>query len=375
MSITVVVKPQGVKGHAEFILTAELAWTVATLKEQVAGKLGLSGVRLVSYGKILKDDEATLAACGVKDGGSMFAVPDRSAQKPEEDPATLKTKYAQQLEELRGMGFEDEAKALTALAKHGGDLDRAVTALAEVNEAAAPTTSTLEVVANVYDISGGMAQMCSQMMIGKHMELLPHTGIVVFGQEFFCSQSPAVSEPGRSLPSPVKKTYALGRTRKTKEELLAFVETLKSEYTPATYDFIKKNSNHYADAVAKFLLDGEGLPDVLMSLAQDLGATPQGQQMAQMLSGMQAQNRNMFTPTGTFFHGGTAADPAMQQMFAGLAGAQPGAAQPQADPKARFKAELEELESMGFADPDACVRALLQCNGNISLAVDILAGA
>merc|ERR1719282_2228505 len=121
-------------------------------------------------------------------------------------------------------------------------------------------------------------------MIGQAMELLPHTGIVVFGQEYFFSQQQGVSEPGRSLPSPVRKTFPLGRTSKTKEELLNFLKTLESEFTAATYDFIHKNSNHYADRVAKFLLEGTGVPAELLSLSETMGATPQGRQMAQMLS-------------------------------------------------------------------------------------------
>merc|ERR1712226_791729 len=103
---------------------------------------------------------------------------------------TLKAEWARQLGELKDMGFEDEKACLRALVKHDGDAQQAAVTLGEDMEksaakAAAEAVGTVsyesdEVVAHVYDMSGGMAQTTSQMLIGKYMEMLPHTGIVVF---------------------------------------------------------------------------------------------------------------------------------------------------------------------------------------------------
>lgn len=330
-------------------------------------------------------------------------VPIAATPATAEDKAAQRVKYAEQLEELKSMGFEDEDACLRALAKHAGDVELAVGILAEdpndgkeepesvpVADDTATKTQSYEyddgeVVAHVYDISGGMAHNCSQQMIGRYMELLPHTGIVVFGQEYYYSQDTAVCDPGKSLPSPVRKTLRLGRTSKTKADLETFLEQIKAEYTSTSYNFLTHNSCHYADAVAKFLLDdGTGLPKDLVSLLEDMNSTPQGQQMAAVLSQMESSMRgqrggqSFFSPNGGFFHGGTPTNPAMAQMFAGLGGGAPGmqpgmqpAAQ-QVAPKERFKEQLEQLASMGFADEEVNLRALLQTNGQVDAAVNII---
>ena len=35
----------------------------------------------------------------------------------------------------------------------------------------------------VYDLSGGMARAMSMAMVGKQVDIIPHTGVVVFGKE------------------------------------------------------------------------------------------------------------------------------------------------------------------------------------------------
>ena len=45
------------------------------------------------------------------------------------------------------------------------------------------TTNTVRIV--VYDLSGGMARQLSASLLGMHIDCLPHTGIIVFGQEYF----------------------------------------------------------------------------------------------------------------------------------------------------------------------------------------------
>lgn len=88
--------------------------------------------------------------------------------------------------------------------------------------------------------------------------------------------------------------------------------------------------------------------------------------------------QSFFAPNGGFFHGGTPTDPAMAQMFAGLGGGAPGAAPaavagaPQVAPRERFKEQLEQLSSMGFPDEEANLRALLQTNGQVDAAINII---
>ena len=47
----------------------------------------------------------------------------------------------------------------------------------------AVTTNTVRLV--VYDLSGGMARQLGASLLGMNLDCLPHTGVVVFGQEYF----------------------------------------------------------------------------------------------------------------------------------------------------------------------------------------------
>ncbi|RYG52999.1 hypothetical protein EON66_09190, partial [archaeon] len=44
-----------------------------------------------------------------------------------------------------------------------------------------------EVTLHLYDLSMGMARTMSPLFIGKLIEFIPHTGVVVFGHEYFFS--------------------------------------------------------------------------------------------------------------------------------------------------------------------------------------------
>jgi len=323
---------------------------------------------------------------------NLTPAPAPVADVPEALWDKLKSKYTEQLAELKDMGFDDEKATLKALNQTKGDIEGAVNILTVDAEKIASPASTApvfsgtsyayeegEVVAHVYDISGGMAHSMSQMMIGKYMELLPHTGIVCFGKEYYFSQDPAQCEPGKSLPSPVKKTIKLGKTAKTQEDLDNFLRTVAVDYTATSYNFLTRNSNHYADAVAKFLLDGEGLPKELVSLAEDMQSTEQGRRMATMLEArersMRANSggRSAFTPTGALFHGGTPANPAIANMFGALQqqGGMPAPQQQAGTPgPQRFQRQLAELADMGFTNEQLCLRALTETNGNIEAAIE-----
>ena len=43
------------------------------------------------------------------------------------------------------------------------------------------------VVLHVYDLSRGMARAMSQPLLGFAVDIIPHTGLVVYGREYFFS--------------------------------------------------------------------------------------------------------------------------------------------------------------------------------------------
>eukprot|EP00405_Crypthecodinium_cohnii_P053343 CAMPEP_0206589660 /NCGR_PEP_ID=MMETSP0325_2-20121206/39071_1 /ASSEMBLY_ACC=CAM_ASM_000347 /TAXON_ID=2866 /ORGANISM="Crypthecodinium cohnii, Strain Seligo" /LENGTH=401 /DNA_ID=CAMNT_0054098293 /DNA_START=86 /DNA_END=1291 /DNA_ORIENTATION=+ len=141
-----------------------------------------------------------------------------------------------------------------------------------------------KVTALVYDITGGMAKAMSMMLVGKQIDVVPHTGIVAFGNEYFFGAGPCVGVPRQSVPAQVAMEYDLGETTKTREELESYINShLAKEHTQENYSLLTHNCNHYADDVAKFLMNGKGVPDWILNIANDALSTEKGSALRGMI--------------------------------------------------------------------------------------------
>jgi len=150
-----------------------------------------------------------------------------------------------------------------------------------------------KVQAYVYDITQGMASRMSVALLGKQIDIIPHTGIVVFGKEYYFGSGPCIGVPGQSVPVATSQILDLGETSKTCEELEAYIQAvLALEHTAEKYNLLDHNCNHYADAVAKFLLDSAGLPSWIVNIAQEALSTPQGQSLRVMIETMERSMRS-----------------------------------------------------------------------------------
>jgi len=84
----------------------------------------------------------------------------------------------------------------------------------------------------VYDISQGMARMMSMSLVGKQIDLIPHTGIVVFGKEYFFGGGPQIClTPGQSVPIAPSQELDLGETTKTAGTHSTFLNNILERVT------------------------------------------------------------------------------------------------------------------------------------------------
>ena len=161
------------------------------------------------------------------------------------------------------------------------------------------------------------------------------------------------------MPVPVAQTMILGETSKTSYDLEAYINSvLALEHNEQNYNLLNHNCNHYANDVAKFLLDGKGLPDHIVNFGQDALSTPQGQQLRDMIEGMDRNMRqsgggSRMNPFGNNAPGGNIASPAPVEPHGGI---------------------VAQLKEMGFP-LDKCQEAAASSGGDFDLALALLLSA
>eukprot|EP00408_Alexandrium_pacificum_P062956 CAMPEP_0171171752 /NCGR_PEP_ID=MMETSP0790-20130122/9374_1 /TAXON_ID=2925 /ORGANISM="Alexandrium catenella, Strain OF101" /LENGTH=484 /DNA_ID=CAMNT_0011636605 /DNA_START=108 /DNA_END=1560 /DNA_ORIENTATION=- len=217
-----------------------------------------------------------------------------------------------------------------------------------------------KVQAYVYDITQGMASRMSVPLLGKQIDIIPHTGIVAFGKEYFFGSGPCIAAPGQAVPVATSQILDLGETNKTAEELEAYINgVLALEHTSEKYNLLSHNCNHYADAVAKFLLDGTGLPLWIVNIAEEALSTPRGQSLRVMIETMEKSMRsNMgggsaLNPFGDVAAPGVAVPPSSSFAAAPLA----------SDPE--LEAALREITAAPMEDRRLALQTLMKITENV----------
>ncbi|PAA71280.1 hypothetical protein BOX15_Mlig012558g1 [Macrostomum lignano] len=147
-----------------------------------------------------------------------------------------------------------------------------------------------EVKLYIYDISQGLAKSLSPMFLGKQIDGIWHTSIVVFGHEyFFGSDGIQFCLPSGTVLGEPLEVHNLGRTEMPKEvldELLA--DLSRDRFHGSRYNLLRHNCNNFSDELAQFLT-GQGIPARITGLPAEVLSTPFGAQLEQMLSSMQMQ--------------------------------------------------------------------------------------
>jgi len=135
----------------------------------------------------------------------------------------------------------------------------------------------IPVVLHWYDISNGYAQWVPPSILGgRHFKGVWHTGIVVFGKEYWYGGKVLSSEPGNTPfpPGPTRAT-PLGSTLRTREELEDFLRfEVAPRYTRDKYDVLRHNCNHFTEEVTAFLIQGGHIPDEARFQPEAVMSTP-----------------------------------------------------------------------------------------------------
>jgi thiol-disulfide isomerase/thioredoxin len=118
----------------------------------------------------------------------------------------------------------------------------------------------------------------SRQFLGIQIDAVYHTSIVFGGIEYYFGQGVQTCRAGATHHGNPMETIALGRTDLPIEVILEYLESLKTVYTPESYDLFAHNCNNFSNDFAMFLV-GKGIPDHITSLPATVLNTPFGQML------------------------------------------------------------------------------------------------
>lgn len=143
----------------------------------------------------------------------------------------------------------------------------------------------------IYDISKGMARSLSQAFIGKQINGVWHTGIVVYGEEYYFGGMGGIEscQPGGTVLGNPDQVESLGNTQIPKEMFQSYLLQLaQSSFRPHDYHLLEHNCNNFSSEVAQFLT-GRDIPSYITSLPEEVMSTPLGQMLRPLIDTMSVQ--------------------------------------------------------------------------------------
>ncbi|XP_009605724.1 uncharacterized protein [Nicotiana tomentosiformis] len=168
---------------------------------------------------------------------------------------------------------------------------------------------------NVYDLSQGLARQLSTTFLGKAIEGIWHTGVVVYGHEYYfgggIQHAPAGTTP---YGTPIR-VVDLGITHVPKDVFEMYLQEISPRYTAETYSLLTHNCNNFSNEVAQFLV-GATIPDDILNLPNEVMNSPMGALIMPMIQQLESTLRANAVPQAPQFRPPTVAS-ASQPMVSG----------------------------------------------------------
>merc|ERR1712136_340603 len=153
----------------------------------------------------------------------------------------------------------------------------------------------------LYDISNGLSSKLSPILLGRHLEAIYHSSVLVYGEEYWfggkifknlppnrrCFGEPLTESRVPLQASeyfPELRVVRLGHTLATCEEFHRHLNGETSlEFTSESYDVMTHNCNTFSNE-AITLLTGHGIPDAVRRLPELVVNTPTVQLLRPLLN-------------------------------------------------------------------------------------------
>ena len=147
------------------------------------------------------------------------------------------------------------------------------------------------VVVHAYDLSQGMARAMSMQLMGKQIDAIYHTAIVVYGREFFYGGGIASAPPGQTHFGAPLEVIELGTTEVPEALFLEWLSSNAGRFRAEDYNLLRHNCNTFTDEAAQFLVGG-GLPPHIARMIPEIMSSPMGAALAPMLENLSTQQQH-----------------------------------------------------------------------------------
>uniref|UniRef100_A0A2P2M4F0 PPPDE domain-containing protein n=1 Tax=Rhizophora mucronata TaxID=61149 RepID=A0A2P2M4F0_RHIMU len=122
--------------------------------------------------------------------------------------------------------------------------------------------------------------------LGKAIEGIWHTGVVVYGNEYYfgggIQHAPAGTTP---YGTPIK-VVDLGITHVPQDVFEMYLQEIRPHYTAETYSLLTHNCNNFSNEVAQFLV-GAMIPDYILQLPNEVMNSPMGALIMPMIQNLE----------------------------------------------------------------------------------------
>ncbi|KAG1359717.1 desumoylating isopeptidase 1 [Cocos nucifera] len=153
---------------------------------------------------------------------------------------------------------------------------------------------------NVYDLSQGLARQLSMTFLGKAIEAIWHTGVVVYGNEYYFGGGIQCDPAGMTPYGTPLRVIELGVTHVPKEVFEEYLREIGPCYTAETYKLLSHNCNNFSNEVAQFLV-GTTIPDYILNLPNEVMNSPMGPLILPMIQQLESTLRAGAVPQAPQF--------------------------------------------------------------------------
>ncbi|CAA7017141.1 unnamed protein product [Microthlaspi erraticum] len=143
---------------------------------------------------------------------------------------------------------------------------------------------------NVYDLSQGLARQLSASLLGKVIEGVWHTGVVVYGNEYFFGGGIQHLPAGTTPYGAPLRIIELGESHVPQDVFEMYLQEISPRYTAESYNLLTHNCNNFSNEVAQFLV-GKGIPDYILQLPNEVMNSPMGGLLMPMIQNLETTLR------------------------------------------------------------------------------------